>query len=81
MTIEDIRDELAYIINSKVDESKLSFRVISGKSGKITPSLLSKVRNYNLEGVSTERLILLIGQLEVALGGVVSGIDVIVDST
>lgn len=81
MTLDDIRDELAYIINSKVDESKLSFRLISGKSEKITPSLLSKVRNYNLEGVSTERLILLIGQLEVALDSFVSGIDVIVDPT
>ena len=68
MLLENIKDELALIINSKLSYCSLSLRKVAGGIDTVTPALLSKVRNYKLESITSERLIRLLAELEERLG-------------
>ncbi|WP_210499312.1 hypothetical protein [Vibrio crassostreae] len=68
MLLENLKDELAIIINSKLSYCSLSLRKVAGGIDTVTPALLSKVRNYKLESITSERLIRLIAELEERLG-------------
>ncbi|HAS8538470.1 TPA: hypothetical protein I7730_01490 [Vibrio vulnificus] len=55
--LNDFKDEMALMINTKVHSSGESFRKLSAKVDGLTPALLSKINNYNLEGITFERLL------------------------
>ncbi|MBC5852143.1 hypothetical protein [Vibrio metschnikovii] len=74
--LSDFKDELALVINTKLSRSSLSLRAVAASIEGVTPALLSNIRNYNLDSITSDRLILLVGQIELLLDGKVSGFDV-----
>ncbi|EGR3229470.1 hypothetical protein DC914_RS25360 [Vibrio parahaemolyticus] len=74
--LSDFKDELALVINTKLSRSSLSLRAVAASIEGVTPALLSKVRNYKLDSITSDRLILLVGQIELLLDGKVSGFEV-----
>ncbi|MGD1524279.1 hypothetical protein [Vibrio owensii] len=72
---QDFKDELAYIINCKITSSSLSLRRIAASIDGVTPALLSRVGNYTLDSITTDRLIKLICQLDLLFEGKVYGFD------
>ncbi|MDK9793687.1 XRE family transcriptional regulator [Vibrio sp. D431a] len=75
---ENFKDELALAINSNIEKSGLSLRELSNSIKNTTPSLLSRVRNYKLDGISTDRLLKLFNQTETVAGRQIGEIEVII---
>lgn len=74
--IVSIKDELAFIVNTILSESGLGLRQAAKEMEGVTPSLLSRVNNYKLEGVTVERLLRLINQVELLANGSSKGVAV-----
>ncbi|CAH7399459.1 conserved hypothetical protein [Vibrio chagasii] len=64
---EDIKDEFAIVINERVSASSMSYRTLSSKVEELTPSLISRIHNYNLKGISIERLMKVLARLDALL--------------
>jgi predicted XRE-type DNA-binding protein len=67
METSDIKDELIYIANSKIKETKLSYRQLSSKISSANLVLLGRLSNYKCHEIKIDKLMTFINEIDLFL--------------
>lgn len=74
--LENIKDELAFTLNTMLSTNNIVLRQAARRLDGATPSLLSRVNNYKLDGVTAERLFRLVSEVELLTTGSATGFEI-----
>jgi predicted XRE-type DNA-binding protein len=76
---EDIREDLMYIINTKIQRSNFKTREILSKFDFLNPMLLNRINNYKSEAIKVDKLMDIINKIDQHIHNKTYGFNVNVD--
>lgn len=77
--MEDFKDELIFIINSKLKVGTRSTRTIISEFSFLNSMLLNRLMNYKSEDLKAEKLISLINQIDIQIHNKIQGFKMDLD--
>lgn len=79
--INTVKDEMTFIINSKLGTSSRSTRDILGQFPFLNAMLLNRLTHYKVEDIKIDKLMLIINQIDEQVHNKVFGFDVNVNTS